>query len=95
VARDVHSGEIQNGGRNIDVEHHRLMHRARLDQPWVMHQVRDADRILVHRALVVQAVLAGKEAVVARVDDDGVVEFPALAESVGRSGNVRMLRLSC
>ena len=81
-------GEIQNRGRKIYVLHHVLVHAAARLQARIAHDQRHAQRRLVHKALVVPAVLAHEVAVVGGVDDERIVGQPALVQIVEHAAQV-------
>ena len=70
----LHAGGVEHGGREVDVLHEPLLHRARLDGLGVTHDEGCAEALLIHEPLVKPSVLAHVEALVGAIDEDGVVE---------------------
>ena len=82
VVGNRHPRVIEKGLREVDVEDHVGVDGARPHRARVAHDERHAQRLLVHEALVVPAVVAEKEPLVGGVDDDGVVGDPLGVEVV-------------
>ena len=72
--RSADAGELQEGRREIHVQDHVLgVHAAGPKARGKSNEHGNPDGRLVHEPLVEQTMLAEKETVVRRVDDDGVV----------------------
>ena len=88
VVGDFDAGVLEQGGREVDVEDHVVVDRAGCDGLRVADEQRHAQRLLVHEALVIPAVVAEKEALVGGIDDDGVVGQSFLLEIVEQTADV-------
>jgi len=75
------SGEVEEGGGDVDVSDQTRDFGAGLDELRVAQEKGDADGFVKRPAFVAEAVLAPEVAVVAREDEDGVVELFRLFES--------------
>ena len=82
VRRRRRAGDVQEGRGVVDVLDECVDGRAGLDDAGPAHDQRHHQRLLVHPALVVPAVVAEVEALVGAVDDDGVVGEALLLEPV-------------
>ena len=79
--RDGQAGEVEEGGREVDVRHELRGDDARLDAG-AAREERDIQAGLIHEALVVEAEVAEIPAVVGGVDDDGVFREAGLVEVI-------------
>ncbi len=74
------AGEIEHGGGVVDVFNDRVELLARFYGLGVADEERHTHGLFVHPALVLIVVLAEHEALVARVDDHGIVHLPGFLE---------------
>ena len=82
------AGQLEKSGREVDVEHHVGVAAAGLNGSRIAHKQRHAQRLLVHEALVVPAVVAEEEALVGGVDHDGVFGQALLIEPAQQAADV-------
>jgi hypothetical protein len=81
-AGNFRPGQIEQRGREIYVENHGIEAGAGSDQRRIPHQERHPDRILVHGALVLQAVFALEITVVRSENNDGVVQLAGFRQEI-------------
>ena len=87
--RNFHAGDIEQGRRDIHVQHHMcIIDGTGRDAIRPAHEHGHADRRLVHQALVKKAELAKKEAVVRGVDHDRVIDQLRLIDEGQNPTNV-------
>ena len=82
------AGGVQQHRREVHVEDHLVVHRARLDAAGPADDERHPQRFLIHEALVEPVVVAEVEALVGGVDDDGVVGESLAVEEVEQPADV-------
>src|SRR5205823_2419785 len=88
LLRHRYAGEVEQRGREIDVEHHLMEHLSLGGQLRVTYEEGNAQAFLVGRTLVAETVLAQVVPVVAREDDDRVLDQAQLVEGGEQSAQV-------
>ena len=82
------AGDVEEGLGEVDVLYEVLVDGTGLGRSGPAYEQRHAQRLLVHPALVVPAVIAEIEALVGVVDDDGVLGEAGLVEIVEHAAEV-------
>ena len=88
IRRQRATGQVDERGCEIEVQHDVVADRAGADHARVAHQQRHAQRLLVHEALVVPTVVAEEEALVGRIHDHGVARQAALVEVIQQPADI-------
>ena len=93
VGRSRDAGHVEEGLGEVDVRDEGLVDRTRGGDAGPAHEERRADGLLEDPALIEPAMLAEVEALVGRVDDDGVREQALLLEVLQDAADVVVDRL--
>ena len=88
VARYLCAGNVEEGGRVVDVLHHFGDVAAGLQSFGQAHHEGRGEGLLIHEALVKPSVLAHVEALVGGIDHEGILEQTSLFEVVERAADI-------
>ena len=80
LLRLLHTGIVEEGGRIVDILHHRRADGSCGNVAWIAHDEWRAQALLIHESLVEPAMFAQVEALVGGIDDDGVLSQAVFVE---------------